>query len=306
MKKIIIIIITLIIFCPYANAKDKYVILDKDHSEFTIDLSLKEGVSYQHNIEKYVRNYLYMNKKDKYFLIKQRVEFGKGPFEGYNPAKITVSSYGLDLKTGKIQKKAFWRFVSDGIIEGIDPFCNNYLYWIKKPGCCGAPDINKYYSLNTGKLIASTTHEIIKIYNAETREYRYLGIEDEIISEKSEFGEILTTLTYSDENDTRQKFDIIVKGIENKNVEAKYFQWTLVNLEILNTKNDGYEYNIFNKKDFSGVDIKIKFKCSCDNPLITIIIPIINDHIDYKTIKYEGAPDISFDEDKDKTTNHVQ
>lgn len=143
-------------------------------------------------VEQFSRQSIYTNYKDRsqsYRLISQQFELGSGCFEGYNPAKITVTAKPIDITSGKIVEKSIWSFTTEGVTGEITQPHGSQLYQVEIPGCCETKNTTRYFSLYTGKLLASSTGSLLGItfeglFDSGSHVYlsRIVAVEDNLAS----------------------------------------------------------------------------------------------------------------------------
>jgi hypothetical protein len=223
------------------------------------------------SIERYERYFLLHHQND-YYLISQSFEVGEGCFEGHNPAKVSVKANSADVRTGKVSKETIWSFSTKGISGERDDELIDNIYRVRYPGCCGATDTFKYFSLNTGNFIGASYCKPlsleVRVESSKTRKTRYVFMQDNRASEyKGKSGQI--ALFYSDGERLRQQLAINIAGAPDCLYECE---------------------TCFKKKESGSDGVSIVLKLNCENsPETTIEIPVISDKLAVEKADIKGS-----------------
>ena len=262
------------------NAKDDFTVIARENSELAVNLKSFDECA-PHTIEKYTRNYLYGTRDSQQTLIKQHFEIGKGCFEGYSPQTISVSSHAIDKKLGTVMQNPIWRFDSKGIRGETEKYPYTDIYVVQESGCCDARDINKYYSLKNGNLLAFSSKDLLIIELAQTNERRFVGIEENLSASKSYEGEHVAVIYYSDDTDIKQK--LIVKKPDGKE------GWILDKMGAPEDNFNKYPVTVLNEKEFTNFNLNIRLICRCEANPINISIPVVADRLDVNSASIENG-----------------
>jgi len=232
-------------------------------------------------IEKYTKNSLYDNEKNS-LLIEQIFE-DDDCFEGYHPPNITVSAYDIKNTNSKLHVP-IWQFKDTGMKGNIGKKPLSNLYIIQEDGCCGSGIIKKYYSLNTGNLIAYSSisfssQGLLPVNLSSTSESRYIGVEDTIGPSESYEGDHIAIIFYSNSDQIIQKF-IIMHPLANE-------EWIVDKTELLK-KGLSNKPNSSDTNTESEFDLLINLWCRCNAPRIDIKIPILKNKLDIDSAIIEG------------------
>ena len=264
-------------------AKDDFTVIERETSEFSVNLKSFDECT-PHTIEKYTRNYLYGTQYSPKMLIKQYFEIGKGCFEGYTPQTISVSSHTIDQKLGTVTKNPIWRFDTKGIRGEAEKYPYTDIYVVQEAACCDARDINKYYSLKNGNLLAFSSKELLIISLTQKNERRFVGIEENLSASKSYEGEHIAVIFYSDDTDIKQKL-VVKKPDDNEG-------WILDKMGVPEENLIKYPVTVLNEKEFTNFNLNIRLICRCEANPINISIPVVADSLDINSVKIENGSSI--------------
>ena len=259
-------------------AEDRFIVIDNDETEFSVNLDTLDSCC-PHTIEKYVRNSLYDGDQSGYLLIKQKFEIGRGCFEGYNPQNIYVSAYSLINLINK-KNEAKWQFNSTGINGAFGKQSFFGLYVIEEKSCCGGGDVIKYYSLNTGNLIAYSSKELLSIDLPSISEKRYVGVEDNIVPSKSIKENHVAVIFYSNTNHIIQQY--LIKHPNDTE------EWILDRFELNENKIIDDSNKLTPKSRTAEFNLIISFWCRCEAPVVEFSIPILDDKLDINSAIING------------------
>lgn len=222
------------------------------------------------SVESYTRHLIfkYDYKKPSYYLITQKFEVGTGCFEGNNPEKIVVTAKNLDPKTGKVEEPTSWHFETDGV-TGVE-FNLNYdqLYKVDIPGCCSSEATYKYYSLNTGKLVSSSTVDLRAIANIKSNTQIVIGAESNIASSPLKKNNSIASLFLGDRNGIFQEISIISKKYSEEDwyIESMNF---VFDKEAKQFYKNSPIYSVSGAEGYKGITFNLVLNCRCEhNPLI--------------------------------------
>jgi len=284
-------VITILILMGFSSiqviADEGFRVIDQGKTEFSVDFGTLDSCQ-PHTIEKYIRNSLHGDNQRGYLLIKQKFEIGTGCFEGHHPQNITVSAY--DIKNiGKNNQKAIWQFKTTGIEGEIGkrPFSDFYI--IKEYGCCGGGNVKKYFSLNTGNLIAYSSIDLLSVNLSSTSEKRYVGVEDTIAPSQTYEGKHVAVIFYSNSDHIIQKF-VVMHPYDNE-------EWVLEKVELSENKLQKHttSLNENDKTEPAEFNLLISLWCRCEvkpndpiPPIFSISIPVLKDELDINSVVLKG------------------
>lgn len=161
---------------------------------------------------------------------------------------------------------------STGVVEGD-------LYKVEALGCCASVATQKYFSLLTGKLITSSTIALRKIYNAQTRDYIYLGAEANTASQPEKSGGSIATITLGNNRGVTQQFQVNSETLAEND-------WDINSMEFIYPKDQPQystnttEYITASKNNAKGVGIAIELSCRCEHEPIKISLTMAEDKVD--------------------------
>jgi hypothetical protein len=217
-----------------------------------------------------------------YYLVTQKFVVGEGCFEGYNPALVTVQAQAIDVKTGRVGHKKLWSFSTAGIDGRVDAWLSGPLYRVDMPGCCAAEKTFKYFSLNTGRLVASSTVPLLQIDRTDTREFQYVGAESNLASSPQAPTKAMSTIFFGDNDGLIETVSISSPesyGSEDWGVQTLEFQSKPSNQASLVAKASDRPL------------LHIVLGCRCDAPLVDIFLPVARSGIDVsEEAKILGTP----------------
>lgn len=237
-------------------------------------------------IEKYSRFliYSYDYRSQKPFYVQQDFEIGSGCFEGNIPAKVKVTAKEIDITSGELAHDISWSFEAEGTKGEVSLYGP---YIVEAPGCCGASQVDKYYSLKNGKLILSTTIKPLKVSIANSNKQGYIGIDHSY--QKSNKNSIATIFYGTDDEGVIQNISVL-------SVKDGKEEWVVDSLKFYDREANNQELTLFKKDDFKGVSISAKLICRCDRQPLKIILTMNSDSIDIASITTNEPADISFKE----------
>jgi len=212
--------------------------------------------------------------KDKagpHYFVTQEFEVGRGCFEGFNPAKVSLKANIIDLKTGAVAPHLVWAFSTEGISGAEQIWDMGGLYRIEVPGCCASEDTHKYFSLDTGKLVgSSTTENSLKVEYPSKDGTRYITMESNLSSSPEGKKKALATLFYGDKSAVVQKI-AIMKNSDNDD-------WSVSGLEVAG--HDPRQTQI-SPKPGENLKLHITMVCRCEDKL-DMVIPVSASGVDIK------------------------
>ncbi|MBI3901833.1 MAG: hypothetical protein HY306_02650 [Nitrosomonadales bacterium] len=233
-------------------------------------------------------------------LIEQQFDVGRGCFEGYSPAKVSVSAKHLDAKFGGVDKKELWSFTTEGISGDVLGSVLHGVYRVDMPGCCSAAKTSKFFSLETGRLIGSTTSErlssapLLKVdfvdrYDSQgVVEARFISAEDNIASTPQTPTKAIGTIFLANRLSVVETISILGEG------QLGTEEWWLSEF---NLDKENYPEELSKEvMSLSGKDmakIHIKLKCRCDAKPLDITIPLTINGLNEKSSIINGSAEIS-------------
>ena len=232
--------------------------------------------------ERYERNFLfqYDQNKNDYYLVTQRFEVGEGCFEGFDPASVSLTAKKINVRTGKSSSKKSWSFSTKGISGERENYPMNGIYKVRYPGCCGALDTFKYFSLYTGNMLGAAYLKPLVLEIPNEHKFRFIFLQDDNASEfLGKGGQI--TVFYSDKESIKQQLFITVSNAPDP-------FYCDVNLRF--DDKEGEMYELWNKSEFDGLPIVIKINCGTGTSIISI--PVVSDKLSIDKAVITGALDI--------------
>jgi hypothetical protein len=163
------------------------------------------------------------------------------------------------------------------------------LYAVTYPGCCGALDTTKYFSLSSGKLIGASTEKPLVIEISNPYEMRYIMTQDARASDYLGKRQGVATIFYSDNEKIRQEVSIVMP-------DAPKTRCTLFSLRLSQNKNSipSSPWNQFAVNAFDGFSITVELDCDGTDG-ITIDIPVISDILTANRAIVKGMNDMKIE-----------
>jgi hypothetical protein len=232
-------------------------------------------------------------------LIQQEFDIGQGCFEGYSPAKVTVSAKPLNAKSGRVGARRLWSFTTEGVSGEVETGDFWGLYRIDMPGCCGSARTSKYFSLETGKLVGSTTKRMLEMsfvdkYDSRgVVERRFISVEDNIASSPQASTKAIATIFYADAYALEETVSVSGNGklgSEDWWVSESYFMGQ--DSEVQGLALSGSE----------EAKIRVVLKCRCDAEPLDIDIPVSAAGLNISTSVVKGPKGISLAKSPTSTT----
>lgn len=276
MKHKPIIMLLIFVFLAQNAFADNENVIRKGANSFAIDPTTSEACTVTAT-ERYERNFLFQQEYStkQYNLITQNFEVGEGCFEGNSPAAVSLASRRIDVKTAEVSKNDIWSFSTKGVSG---ERYRNAIYKVIYPGCCGATDTAKYFSLYTGKLLGAANSKPLILSIPNTQKNRYLFIQDDNASEYlGREGKI--TIFYSDREQIKQQISI---NVDDNSLKYFYCSETFKFAD-----KDGEQYDLWHKSDFEDVSVSINLECEPGQATITI--PIIHDSLSVDNATIQGS-----------------
>lgn len=215
-------------------------------------------------------------------LIVQRFEVGSGCFEGFRPARALISAKTVDVRTGKTGDKPLWSFETEGIFGEIAPWPASGLYRVDMPGCCGAAKTEKFYSLQTGKLVAASTSALLSFEEPKDRALRFVAVEDSIASSPQGQSGALATVFFGDVEDMREAVAITADAGAGRRGWSAEIAWK--------GQENGTRHLV--PTALPGATLEITLQCQCDVEPVNIEIPVSAEGLDEAKAKVSGLPGI--------------
>jgi hypothetical protein len=276
------------ILCQLSFASDG-VVVGKGSSTLTMkpDTASECRVT---TIEKYRRHFLFEYDYDKKhsYLITQDFEVGEGCFEGNNPANVSVTAKKIDVLSGHVSDETVWSFSTKGNSGGRAAYPLEGLYAVTYPGCCGASDTTKYFSLFSGKLLGASALNPLMIEIPNTSKVRYITAQDERAADYMGKKPGAATFFYSDKENIRQELLITVPG-------GRAAHCILTGFKFEGKEEGDRSYSLWNKSTFEGFSIVAELNCDRAG-VISIELPVIADMLSPKKAKIKGAPNIKIED----------
>jgi hypothetical protein len=265
------ILILLILSCPFllylTDASATSIVIAKNDSSLTLDPQTATSCQ-PTTVENYARLTVInvsTQQQPEFALLTQQFEVGTGCFEGYQPAHVRVSAQRLNIKTGQAEPNILWSMNSDGIQGAVQSYDAKMLYRIDMPGCCGASDTAKYYSLLTGKLIASATGHLLSVNAIDEHATRFIGVEDNIASSRQGDTTAIATIFLGD-----NQAQIETLSVKAPTSYAQEDWW----IESLHWRGQHTSQNNLTVKQFMEATLALRLKCRCAAEDIVMQIPL--------------------------------
>lgn len=247
-----------------AAMADPLVSIGKASSQVLLDTGSAEGCS-PTVINKYAKfSVARLDGVDaSYVLVKQDLEVGTGCFEGHSPAKAKVTSFALDVPSGRVGTKPLWTVTTEGTDVTVDGA------WVEvvMPGCCAAPTKRQIFGLRSGELMASSTADTLHISVANTPLWRRLAID-----ESTSIPNAIAAVYLFDNRQTRQLI------VLESTTPAADKHWRVGRFEFRNSK--GTRASFFKQPNFTGEAVRIELVCECKAAPVTVEIPFLDDALD--------------------------
>ena len=267
-------LLSLIIAPFFASAE--VIKFESKPTSIVIDTTTLDSCSLT-TIENYTRLSIhqYAAPSDERSLITQHFETGSGCFEGYNPERITVTAQRIDLKAGKVDAKPKWVLAAQGSLGSIE----DDMYKVESLGCCASVSTQKYFSLITGKLITSSTSDLMRIVNDKTRERLYIGVEANTASLPEKNGGNIATIIAGDKNGKIEKLQINSKTLVDN-------EWDVNEVKFVYQKDQPRysssetEFISDGKSTTQSIEMSIELTCRCEHDPIKISLIMLNTGID--------------------------
>lgn len=241
-------------------------------------------------IENYTRLNIYQNAatSNEHTLITQHFETGSGCFEGYSPEKITVTAQRIDLEAGKVDAQPKWVLEATGSSGAIE----DDMYKVESLGCCSSVSTQKYFSLITGKLITSSTSELMRIFNNKTREYLYIGVEANTASLPEKNGGNIATIITGDKSGKIEQIQINSEALAEN-------EWDVNSVKFVYQKdqpqysNRETEFTIDGKSTTKEIEMSIELTCRCEHEPIKVSLIMLNTSIDLNSSSWSFKDKVS-------------
>lgn len=247
------------------------VIVGTSQDSATLDTSTPDLCRHPTLVEKFTRRRLYeasLEEGAPYYLVTQQFAVGQnGCFEGYRPASVAVDARRIDIKTGKVERKPVWAFSTDGI-DGRFDTDTGFLYRIDMPGCCESENTSKYFSLDSGRLVVSTTVPpliVRRIEKSGPDQFQYIGVESNLASSPQATREAMSTVFLGDRNGIVETISITSAGPNNN--EA----WVV---EMLDFQTEASPPRHLATDPAAAPLLHIVLSCHCDAPPVDLLLPI--------------------------------
>jgi len=255
-------------------------------------LSIKPSTASECNvtsIEQYKRFFLFKYDYDHnyYYLITQDVRAGEGCFEGNDPANIRLAAQKIHVRTGLVSDKSVWSFSTKGISGERAKYPLLGVYQITYPGCCGASDTIKYFSLSSGKLLGASSLKPLKLEIPNTRKVRYITVQDNNASDYMGGKAGAAAIFYSDEEDIKQE---LVIAISNPADAYCY----LTRLKFKGKKDDEQTYLLWKHATFEDVSAIVEL--SCKDSILVVEIPVVDDRLSALKAAAKGFPTVKIED----------
>jgi hypothetical protein len=254
------------------SASAANVVIGASQDSATLDTSTLDACHHPTLVEKFTRRRLHRAGQDEgspYYLITQQFAVGEnGCFEGYRPATVSLDARRIDVKTGKLERVPVWSFSTDGIDGQVERDSHGPLYRIDMPGCCDALDTSKYFSLDSGRLVASTTVPLLTIERVEKTgpdQLQFIGAESNLASSPQAPRGAMSTVFLGDRNGLVET--ISISSAEPNNSEG----WS-VEMLAFQTAPTLPRYLV---TDPAGRPLlHIVLSCRCEAPPVDLLLPV--------------------------------
>jgi hypothetical protein len=289
MRQLTITILLLVTMLRQSSFASDEVMVGKGKSTFIIKPDTA-STCHVTTIERYTRYLLFEYDYDKKlsYLITQGFEVGEGCFEGNDPANVNVTAKMINVENGHVSDKTVWSFSTRGNSGGKAEFPLEGVYMVTYPGCCGAANTAKYFSLFSGKFLGAATLDPLKIEIPNTPKVRYIFAQDQRASDYMGKKPGAATIFYSDKDNRRQELVVTVPG-------SRDTLCMLTGLRFGRSNDKDRLYSLWKKLSFDGVSIVAELECEKAGA-ISMEIPLIADRLSSTKAKIKGIPGIKVED----------
>jgi hypothetical protein len=221
-------------------------------------------------------------------LITQISEVGTGCFEGYAAASFTLTAKPRDIKTGQVGENLLWSFNTEGVYGAVEEQ-DDALYRIEMPGVSDITQTYKYFSLYTGKLVASsTTDKLYSLYATNDNLLRHITIETNRASSRQGNTKANATIFIGDSGGVLETLDITRKSVCD---EGLWDEWNEGEISINGIKNVATNITV---RDISSTTIKFTLHCIGEEKFLVLEIPLTKQGFDEKRAVVKGKDKVIF------------
>jgi hypothetical protein len=281
-----------------SHAADIPVVVGRSESTATLDTSTASSCQ-PTILEHYTRYAIYghgFERTQQQSLIRQTFDVGSGCFEGFNPASVSVEAVAIDTHTGRQGKDKLWSFTTEGASGSVQTSMLWGLYRVDMPGCCGSADTIKYFSLDSGKFVASSTGRILEIDFTSHRDNhgisvrRFVTVEDNIAASPHARTKAIATVFFADGHGMRETLSIHAPAAIEKQ------DWWLADIGFAG--EDPTRANIAVAGDATHPAMHALLKCRCDKTKdVDLVLPVALDGMAEKGARLTGPDGITLVKD---------
>lgn len=211
----------------------------------------------------------------KFLLVTQRFRVGTTDcLEGNDPASIDVEGHPIDVRTGAVDPRSAWSFTTTGTEGRLDPFTSGPLYRVDMRGCCAAENTAKYFSLDTGHLVASSTVPLLRIQVTDIKadRNRFIGAESNIASSPQASMKAMATLFFGDDEGVLQTVSI------SSQAPYGHEDWGVSELSLPGNQP------VTALRSTARTNIHVVLGCRCNSAPIDLTVPVSDVGIDISAV----------------------
>lgn len=235
-------------------------------------------------IERFTRHLIHRvpdKSPDTYYLVTQHFVVHDRCAEGYDPALVTVDARPLNVRTGKVGRKAVWSFSTAGITGGVDAWVTGPLYRVTMPACCTTDETFKYFSLNTGRLVVSATTPLFVVSRSDGKQVQYVGAESFWASSPQAPAPAMATLFLG--NDDGALEIVSISSAEPYGEKP----WAITKFEMPGTAEP--HPTRLDVEASAKPLVHLVLACDCDAPDVDLTLPIAQTGIEVGDAKISGS-----------------
>ena len=238
-------------------------------------------------VERFTRHALIAVKnrpQPQYALLRQFFEIGSGCFESFHPARVSLTASPLDIRSGKLGSKPLWSVTTEGISGEIADFLGSRLYRVTMPGCCGAAETSAYFSLRTGKLVASSADApLLSVASMAEHDIRFVSVESNIASSPRGEAGALATLFIGDSEALRQTITVSSASAAGRDWWVESLRWR--------GDEGSPTTRVVGRFPDAVADLVLRCRCEEVGPVI-IALPIAGTELNLDQVQVSGLPDV--------------
>jgi hypothetical protein len=198
--------------------------------------------------------------------------------------KINAAAYSIN---NRHQSEKIWSLESDAN-EGAFALGNAF-YQTVQYGCCGALNVHRLFSLNSGKLVLEHTGSVLKSYIPNYDVERYIGYKGGETYPEYDFEKdkrYIGTLYYASKDSLKTK--IIIRCIKKDFSDIYELGWSKLSFVRGDSAQEFYgdeELAVWQKEKSESAPVMGGFSVKLTFDNAEIILPVVNDDIDISGYK---------------------